>query len=38
VAVVVVALVGFVLYRLREFRREAAAGTLPDELREPSGR
>ena len=32
VAVVVVAVVGFVIYRLREFRREAAAGTArPDE-------
>ncbi len=26
VAVVVVAVIGFVIYRLREFRREAAAG------------
>jgi membrane protein DedA with SNARE-associated domain len=32
VAVVVVAVIGFVVYRLREFRREAAAGTArPDE-------
>jgi membrane protein DedA with SNARE-associated domain len=32
VAVVVVAIIGFVIYRLREFRREAAAGTArPDE-------
>jgi membrane protein DedA with SNARE-associated domain len=32
VAVVVVAVIGFVIYRLREFRREAAAGTArPDE-------
>ena len=29
VAVVVVAVVGFVVYRLREFRRERAAGTAP---------
>jgi membrane protein DedA with SNARE-associated domain len=27
VAVVVLAIIGFVIYRLREFRREAAAGT-----------
>jgi membrane protein DedA with SNARE-associated domain len=31
VAVVVVALIGFVIYRLREFRRESAAGTAHDE-------
>jgi membrane protein DedA with SNARE-associated domain len=32
VAVVIVAIIGFVMYRLREFRREAAAGTArPDE-------
>jgi membrane protein DedA with SNARE-associated domain len=29
VAVVVVAIIGFVIYRLREFRREAAAGVAP---------
>jgi membrane protein DedA with SNARE-associated domain len=29
VAVVVVAVIGFVIYRLREFRREAAAGVAP---------
>jgi membrane protein DedA with SNARE-associated domain len=29
VAVVVVAVIGFVIYRVREFRREAAAGTAP---------
>jgi membrane protein DedA with SNARE-associated domain len=31
VAVVVVAVIGFVIYRLREFRREAAAATRPGE-------
>ena len=31
VAVVVVAIIGFVLYRLREFRREAAAGAARSE-------
>jgi membrane protein DedA with SNARE-associated domain len=30
VAVIVVAVIGFVIYRLREFRREAAAGTVRD--------
>jgi membrane protein DedA with SNARE-associated domain len=30
VAVIVVAVIGFVIYRLREFRREAAAGALRD--------
>ena len=34
-AVVVIAIVGFVGYRLREFRREAAAGTLPAEFADP---
>jgi membrane protein DedA with SNARE-associated domain len=33
--VVVVAIVGFVVYRLREFRREAARGTLPAEFADP---
>jgi membrane protein DedA with SNARE-associated domain len=36
VAVVAVAIVGFVLYRLREFRREAAAAAARDET--PAGR
>lgn len=34
-AIVVIAIVGFVVYRLREFRREAAEGTLPAEFAEP---
>ena len=34
-AIVVIAIVGFVVYRLRQFRREAAAGTLPPEFAEP---
>ncbi len=33
-AVVVIAIVGFVVYRLRQFRREAARGTLPAEFAE----
>jgi len=36
VAVVVVAIIGFVIYRLREFRREAAAAAASDET--PAGR
>src|SRR3984893_252880 len=35
-AVVVIAIVGFVVYRLRQFRREAARGTLPAEFTEPA--
>jgi membrane protein DedA with SNARE-associated domain len=35
VVLVVVAIVGFVVLRLREFRREAAAGLLPKELADP---
>jgi membrane protein DedA with SNARE-associated domain len=35
VVLVVVAIVGFVVLRLREFRREAAAGLLPKELSDP---
>jgi len=34
-AIVVIAIVGFVVYRLREFRREAAQGTLPPEFADP---
>ena len=34
-ALLVVAIVGFVVYRLRQFRREAAEGTLPAEFAEP---
>jgi membrane protein DedA with SNARE-associated domain len=34
-ALLVVAIVGFVVYRLRQFRREAAGGTLPAELAGP---
>jgi membrane protein DedA with SNARE-associated domain len=37
VAVVVVAIVGFVIYRLREFRKEKAAGTVPAD-ESPAGR
>ena len=37
-AVVIVAIIGFVFYRLREFRREAAAGVVRDESRERLGR
>jgi hypothetical protein len=33
--IVVIAIVGFVVYRLREFRREAAQGTLPAEFADP---
>jgi hypothetical protein len=37
--VVVLAIVGFVLYRLRQFRREAAgAGPVPDPPHERAGR
>jgi membrane protein DedA with SNARE-associated domain len=36
VALVVIVIVGFVLHRLREFRREAAAGTLPKEFADPT--
>ena len=35
-AIVVIAIVGFVVYRLRQFRREAAQGTLPAEFAEPA--
>jgi membrane protein DedA with SNARE-associated domain len=35
VALIVIALAGFVIHRLREFRKEAAAGTLPEELADP---
>jgi membrane protein DedA with SNARE-associated domain len=38
VAVVVLAIVGFVVYRLRQFRREAAAGPVPDAPHERAGR
>jgi membrane protein DedA with SNARE-associated domain len=34
-ALLVVAIVGFVVYRLRQFRREAAEGTLPATFAEP---
>jgi membrane protein DedA with SNARE-associated domain len=34
-ALLVVAIAGFVVYRLRQFRREAAEGTLPAEFSEP---
>jgi membrane protein DedA with SNARE-associated domain len=34
-ALLVVAIVGFVVYRLRQFRREAADGTLPAEFADP---
>ncbi len=38
VAVIVLALVGFVIHRLREFRREAAAGTAPGAPAQPEPR
>jgi membrane protein DedA with SNARE-associated domain len=38
VVVVVLAIVGFVVYRLRAFRREEAAGTVPNRAPERTGR